>query len=214
MRTGGDYIGPGVAFAQLQAHLRSDPEQSDPQEGFLYLAIVAQLSKDKLCWYISKGKDNAEEAKKALKTRQIPLSHDLKVVVYFDEAHTLFKATYMDLGDKPTTQTTKSIEDDQKPTAKTRKSMYNYILSVINTLKEYGFFAIFLSTSSRIRIFAPAPSQAPSARQTDNRAPPAPITEIAFDCHPDLSASAGIALNQKLSTCRSIAFMAKFGRVL
>ncbi|RXW21500.1 hypothetical protein EST38_g4358 [Candolleomyces aberdarensis] len=209
-RTGGDYVGPEAPFAQLQALVSS--EQLDPQQSFSNLPVVANLSKDKLHSYISNGKENAENAKKALDTRQIPVNHGLKVVIYFDEAHTLLKASYVEQEDEPTAETTKTVDDDLKPTVGMRKSMYHHILSVLNTLKEYGFFAIFLSTSSRIRILAPPPSQASSARQTDDRAPLAPITEIAFDCHPDLSA--GIALNQKLSTCRSIEFMAKFGRVL
>ncbi|RXW19027.1 hypothetical protein EST38_g6823 [Candolleomyces aberdarensis] len=157
----------------------------------IVLPTVKSLGQERLIAYVVQGKERAEKARKTLEDRRIPVHHNLKVVIYFDEAHTLYEST---VGVRKI-----GLE----------MLMYDHILALLNSFNHEPLFSVFLSTSLRLQTASPTVS---SARQTDNFAFPPPITEISFDCHPALVAR--LSLTESLCNCQSITFMARFGRPL
>jgi hypothetical protein len=119
----------------------------------------------------------------------------VKLILYFDEAHTL------------TLQRT-SIKNDND----NDKTPYDVLSSSLNQFLGYPVFFVFLSTNSSLAHFAPPQALARSARiRRGEAAINAPITETPFDCYKDLKVKQG-ELN--LKEISSLPFMAKFGRPL
>ncbi|KAF8903072.1 hypothetical protein CPB84DRAFT_1845911 [Gymnopilus junonius] len=120
-----------------------------------------------------------------------PKSQGIKVIVYFDEAHSLTKET---------------------PRTGDGKTLYDYLCSCLNEFLGLPMFAIFLSTNSSLAQFAAPPAFAKSARIRQGAAVThAPITETPFDCYPDFKVKPGELTVKDIS---EIKFMAKFGRPL
>ncbi|KZV93140.1 hypothetical protein EXIGLDRAFT_717556 [Exidia glandulosa HHB12029] len=126
------------------------------------------------------------QASKHLKT--------LVVVAYFDEAHIL------------------ATEKPKEPSRPFR-NLYAHLLSVLNDLRERDFFTIFLSTSSHLQQFAPPGRLAPSARYVHSTLLQAPITELPFDCGPDLPVYVGKD-GIESSKISEPYFLAQYGRPL
>jgi hypothetical protein len=122
------------------------------------------------------------------RVRDAPSDDKIKVIMYFDEYHTL------------------------SGPVRSGKTVYDFLCSAFDDLVSLPLFVIFLSTNSHVRQDAPMPIFARSARA---RASPAtlqaPITEVPFDCSPELPIAAGTL---KLADVSTIPFMARFGRPL
>ena len=118
-------------------------------------------------------------------------SQQIKVVIYFDEAHPLTKG-------RPKT-------DDEK-------TLYDFMCSCLNQFLAFPMFCIFLSTNSSLAHFASPRALARSARIRSGMAEThAPITETPFDCCDSLMIKPG---EKKIRDISTIEFMAKFGRPL
>jgi hypothetical protein len=115
----------------------------------------------------------------------------VKLVIYFDEAHSLTKGT--------------PPNDDEK-------TRYDFLCSCLNRFLAYPVFTIFLSTNSSLAEFATPRALARSARIRGGLAVThAPITETPFDCDGDLMVRPG---ELKMKDISIISFMARFGRPL
>ncbi|EJD42134.1 hypothetical protein AURDEDRAFT_186134 [Auricularia subglabra TFB-10046 SS5] len=113
----------------------------------------------------------------------------LFVLIYFDEAHVLLPKG--------------------GPVTRPARTQYDHLLSVLNDLLQH-IFAVFLSTSSQLRNFAPPQALAPSERHAKSEYVQPPITECPFDCF-----ARNISLTTlKLEELSAIEFMARFGRPL
>lgn len=112
--------------------------------------------------------------------------------MYFDESHTLSdKAASRNPADK---------------------SLMEALCTVLNCLISCPFFVIFLSTNSHLHSLAPSKRLARSARAREYwDSMQAPITEVAFDCSPDLYIKPDMLT---LEDTTSPEFMAQFGRPL
>jgi hypothetical protein len=117
-------------------------------------------------------------------------SNEIKVMLYFDEAHVL--------------------ADRKVPGDPDGKDMYDVLCSCFNLFLSFPLFVIYLSTNSNLSLLAPQGPLARSARARANAdALQAPITETPFDCAPTLR----IKPNKlKLEDLYQIEFMAQFGR--
>jgi hypothetical protein len=116
-------------------------------------------------------------------------NNDVKLMIYFDEAHVLARKVPKDPEEKDT---------------------YDVLCSCFNLFLPLPIFVIYLSTSSYISQLAPSGSLAGSARARDNAdALQAPVTEIPFDCSPDFPI---IPDKLGLNDVCKVEFMAKFGR--
>jgi len=115
----------------------------------------------------------------------------IKLIIYFDEAHPLTKVV--------------PKNDDEK-------TLYDFLCSCLNQFLTFPMFSIFLSTNSSLAKFAAPPALARSARIRGGKAViHAPITETPFDCSGDLVVKPGELSIKDIST---IPFMAQFGRPL
>ena len=116
----------------------------------------------------------------------------IKIVMYFDESHTL--------SEKPA-----SPDPDDK-------SLMEVLCTAVDHLRSRPFFVIFLSTNPHLHSLAPSGRFAKSARARENwESLQAPITEVPFDCSPNLR----VDPNQvTLEDTSSLEFMAQFGRPL
>jgi hypothetical protein len=138
----------------------------------------------------------AESARQALGKLITKLSHwdkteKIRIVIYFDEAHTL---TRVKLGSSD------------------EKSLYDHLCSCFNHFLASPIFVIFLSTNSSLVEFAAPRALAKSARiRGGNAVTNPPITETPFDCMPDLMVEPGVLTTKDIG---EISFMAKFGRPL
>jgi hypothetical protein len=116
-------------------------------------------------------------------------SQQIKLVIYFDEAHPLMV-----------------------PKKGDEKTLYDFLCSCLNEFLASQMFCIFLSTNSSLAQFASPRALARSARIRDGKAEThAPITETPFDCCEDLMVKPG---KLKIKDISTIEFMAKFGRPL
>lgn len=115
-----------------------------------------------------------------------------KVVVYFDEAHALTRTDAV-MGGDPDGWT-----------------LYYALCSAISCLTAQPIMFLFLSTIPNITTPAPPTTMATSARAR-RVIMHAPITEVPFDCSPDLPLLPGAHSLGELSTQK---FMANFGRPL
>ncbi|KAI6031017.1 hypothetical protein EDC04DRAFT_3065254 [Pisolithus marmoratus] len=120
-----------------------------------------------------------------------PNSKDVKIILYFDEAHEL-------CGEVP-------------GTSQPRKTLYDIVWSSLDHFQDSAVFTIFLSTQSSISLLAPSANAARSSRQQNTKMLPAPITELPFDCHPMFPLQAG---QFKLEDLGQLSFLARFGRPL
>jgi hypothetical protein len=121
----------------------------------------------------------------------------IKVVMYFDESHTLANAEGL-----------RDSADD----VTNGKSLLDVLCMAINPLRSYPFFAIFLSTNSHLHSLAPSRRFAKSARAREHwESLQAPITEVAFDCSPALDIDPN---KLTMDDTSSLEFMAQFGRPL
>lgn len=118
-------------------------------------------------------------------------SQQIKLVIYFDEAHPLTKVV--------------PKNDDEK-------TLYDFLCSCLNQFLAFPIFCIFLSTNSSLAQFASPRALAKSARIRGGKAElHAPITETPFDCCEDLMIKPGEWDFKDITT---IGYMAKFGRPL
>jgi hypothetical protein len=125
----------------------------------------------------------------------IPSPH-LKVLMYFDETHCLANCRSHD------------YDPHGRP-----KTLFNILLSVLNDYLGDHIFVIFMSTVFEIPRFAPVSSVLiSSARFVPSEGHQAPITEVPFDCSPDLGNVRADSLRR--SQVSDLRFMAQFGRPL
>ena len=118
-------------------------------------------------------------------------SRQIKLVIYFDEAHPLTKVV--------------PKNDDEK-------TLYDFLCSCLNQFLNFPIFCIFLSTNSSLAQFASPQALTKSARIRSGKAEThAPITETPFDCCDDLMVKQG---ELKINDISRVGFMAKFGRPL
>jgi hypothetical protein len=123
--------------------------------------------------------------------RQFP-ANEVKVVIYFDESHTL--------------------SDVSAPANSENKNLYDVLCSALDHLKSRPLFVIFLSANSHLATLAPSPALARSASAREHSdALQAPITETPFDCAPDLRI---LPRTLSLEDISDVGFMARFGRPL
>ncbi|KZT03296.1 uncharacterized protein LAESUDRAFT_684107 [Laetiporus sulphureus 93-53] len=120
----------------------------------------------------------------------------LRIIVYFDEAHTLTNAV-VHIKDAPS------------------RTRYQALCSAINHLRDLPLFAITLSTNSKLSAFSPPKKAHPSSRVQDVKEDPlqAPYTELMFDCLTDgrpFLRPGELTLEQVCET----QFICKFGRPL
>jgi hypothetical protein len=114
----------------------------------------------------------------------------VKLILYFDEAHVL---------------SAKTVPHDPDG-----KDMYDVLCSCFNLFLSLPVFVIFLSTVSNIYKLAPSGSLAKSARARANTdALQAPVTETPFDCSPKFPIKPGKFGLEEVSR---VEFMAQFGR--
>jgi len=116
--------------------------------------------------------------------------NEVKVMLYFDEAHVLAARKVLDDPDG--------------------KDMYDVLCSCFNSFVSSPIFVIYLSTTSNISFLAPQGSLARSARARANANDlQAPITETPFDCAPTLRIKPD---KLRLEDLYQTEFMAQFGR--
>jgi hypothetical protein len=116
--------------------------------------------------------------------------NEVKVMLYFDEAHVLAARKVLDDPDG--------------------KDMYDVLCSCFNRFLSSPIFVIYLSTTSNISFLAPQGSLARSARARANANDlQAPITETPFDCAPTLRIKPD---KLRLEDLYQTEFMAQFGR--
>lgn len=109
----------------------------------------------------------------------------INVLIYFDEAHEL--------------------------TTTTTQPLYDILLSVLCDYTGRALFAVFLSTTTNITRFAPPREVLRSMRALDSKYHNAPITEVPFDCDPDICVAQDTYTRKEVAEPR---FMARFGRPL
>ncbi|KAI6037804.1 hypothetical protein EDC04DRAFT_2700044 [Pisolithus marmoratus] len=124
-----------------------------------------------------------------------PNERDIKVLLYFDEAHEL---GYV-------------IPDDKEPDYNRKKRLYDVLCSSLNHFRACPIFTLFLSTQSSLGLLAPSAEVARSSRQRDMLPLQAPFTELPFDCHPSFPLRPGTLNLEQLG---DLAFVARFGRPL
>ena len=117
-------------------------------------------------------------------------SGDVKIMLYFDEAHVLAVESDVERGP----------DGDN----------YDVLCSCLNLFMGYPFFVIFLSTSSCLSHMAPQGPQARSARARHNpEGLQAPIIETPFDCWPTFPLKPGDLMLHDLYRMKTLA---SFGR--
>ena len=119
-----------------------------------------------------------------------PNRRDVKVMLYFDEAHEFYHLI---------------------PNDKDGKTLYDGLWSSLDRFGSSSVFTIFLSTQSSLTLLAPSAAAARPARQQDTKKLNAPITETPFDCHPTFPLHPGKFTLEDLGDLR---FLARFGRPL
>ncbi|PPQ89314.1 hypothetical protein CVT25_000381 [Psilocybe cyanescens] len=115
--------------------------------------------------------------------------HDLSLIVYVDEAHTLTNV----------------------PIAPPGETLYSAMIKAAAHHVGRPFFILFLSTSSQLRHLASPAFLTRSARKS-SAALVSPFTEMPFDCHPKLVK--GIKPGLSLEEIQDFQFIAYFGRPL
>ena len=137
------------------------------------------------------AKQLLQQIDKCCKTMEGFQNNHVKVMMYFDEAHTLVQ---------------KIPKDPHE------KDLYDALCSCLNHLLAYPLFVVYLSTDSDISYLAPQGSLARSARARQNPdALQATVTETPFDCSPRFPIIPG---RLKLEDVCTAEFMAQFGRPL
>ncbi|KAI6002348.1 hypothetical protein EDC04DRAFT_2583821 [Pisolithus marmoratus] len=119
-----------------------------------------------------------------------PNSSDIRVLLYFDEAHELDRA----------------IPNDEQ-----KKKLYNIVCSCLNRFQQRSIFTLFLSTQPSLGFLVPSAEMARSARQQSMNMLQATFTEMPFDCHPSFPLRPGAFPLEQLG---DMAFLARFGRPL
>jgi hypothetical protein len=111
-----------------------------------------------------------------------------KIVMYFDESHVL-------------SEKSASFDRDHK------KSLMDVLCAAVNHLRSRPFFVIFLSTNSHLHSLAPSGHFAKSAQAREHwESLQAPITEVPFDCTPNLDVDADV---MTLADTSTLEFMAR-----
>ncbi|KAI6097499.1 hypothetical protein F5141DRAFT_1053069 [Pisolithus sp. B1] len=93
----------------------------------------------------------------------LPNSEDVRILLYFDEAHELGHA----------------IPDDKQ-----KKTLCDVACSTLSYFQTSSVFTSFLSTQSSMGHFTSSTEMTRSARQLNANDLQAPFTEMPFDCHP------------------------------
>ncbi|KAI6137216.1 hypothetical protein F5141DRAFT_1231205 [Pisolithus sp. B1] len=119
-----------------------------------------------------------------------PKSDDVRVMLYFDEAHELGHAI---------------------PSDKQKRTMYDVVCSSLSSFRHCGIFALFLSTQFSLGLSAPSTEMSQLARQRRVDSLQAPFTEMPFDCHPTFPLRPETL---RLKDLEDLAFLARFGRPL
>ncbi|KAI6041207.1 hypothetical protein EDC04DRAFT_1332225 [Pisolithus marmoratus] len=124
-----------------------------------------------------------------------PNSNDVRVLLYFDEAHELGPA----------------IPDDKQPTNNKKKTLYDVLCSSLTHFQGSPIFTLFLSTQPSMTLPAPSAETVGLARQQSMKICQTPLTELPFDCHPTFPLRPGTL---KLEQLGELPFLARFGRPL
>jgi hypothetical protein len=168
----------------LQVKLQEKYPRPDGKLETPMMYAVSQMARDE-------AKQLLQQIDKCCKTMEGPQSNQIKLMLYFDEAHTLVQ----------------KIPNDPD-----EKDLYDALCSCFNYLLGHPLFVIYLSTDSNISYLAPRGSLARSARAHQNPgALQAPVTETPFDCSPGFPIKPGTL---KLEDVCTVEFMAQFGRPL
>lgn len=127
-------------------------------------------------------------------TREADFRQNVSVLIYFDEADALTKATI--------------------PNDKSGRTLYNALMSCLADLAKSDLFAVTLSTSSNLAELAPSIRWHPSTRVTTGGiALQAPFTELPFDCFQQEGPFVQPE-NVKLDLLGQDEFLVRFGRPL
>lgn len=119
-----------------------------------------------------------------------PNLHDVKVLLYFDEAHELGYTI---------------------PNRTYKQKLYDVVDSCLQRFEHYPIFTLFLSTQSPIGPLAPSAELVGSTQQWGMETLQACFTEMPFDCHPSFPLRPGTF---KLEELGELPFLARFGRPL
>ncbi|EGO24856.1 hypothetical protein SERLADRAFT_415801 [Serpula lacrymans var. lacrymans S7.9] len=179
-----------------------DSLQAKGNRSTLYEAAL-KGTKEYLLHSVSSCKNDGEDIKSKTKewlvklvgtitehiTDDVPDDQCVKVMLYFDEAHTLIPSS------------------DQEP----QINVLEVLQSCLADTHRRAHFALFLSTVSKLQDFAPVQHLANSARARAPGPLQAPITEVPFDCWSGLPICPHL---YKLGDLSKIRFMARFGRPL
>ncbi|KAL6303725.1 hypothetical protein BKA93DRAFT_786438 [Sparassis latifolia] len=179
---------------------QQDSVEVNGQREVLYSDVVSRLEKREPAGIGKNLKDHAQnaiqqgqalvETVNRLTNRQ-PERHDLRIVLYFDEAHSLSDAY---IGET---------------------NRYDALCSALNQLRTLPIFCITLSTNSNLTKFSPPQKRHHSARVVEGLSDPLqpPYTELPFDCLPEGKPILGTK-EKTLAEVADIGFMAMFGRPL
>jgi len=130
----------------------------------------------------------ATESAERLQATIKSISKTGRIIMYFDESHTLFHLPLRD-----------------------RSSRYAALCRALDNMSKTKIFSLFLSTNSNLSRYAPPRDQAFSSRTSGADGLRAPFTELPFDCHPDFPISQG---QYTLATSGKLSFLSQFGRPL
>ncbi|KAI6101678.1 hypothetical protein EDD17DRAFT_1786370 [Pisolithus thermaeus] len=119
-----------------------------------------------------------------------PNSEDVRILLYFDEAHELGHA----------------IPDDKQ-----KKTLRDVVCSTLSYFQTSSVFTLFLSTQSSMGHFTSSTEMTQSAWQPNAKHLQAPFTEMPFDCHPTFPLKPG---DFNLAQLQDLEFLARFGRPL
>ena len=167
---------------QVKLQVKYPRPDGEPETPMMYAA--SHMASDE-------AKQLLQHIDKCCKMMEGLQSNHIKLMLYFDEAHTLVQ----------------KIPNDPH-----KKDLYDALCSCFNHLLGHPLFFIYPSTNSNISYLAPRGSLARSAcARQDPDVLQAPVTETPFDCSPWLPIRPGTL---KLEDVCTAEFMAQFGRPL
>lgn len=137
---------------------------------------------------------------------------DVRLVMYFDEAHGLAGSSSED--DKGTVNSRTRVGGVGNNTGFPTRTGLDALRACIQHLSRFDVFAIFLSTDSSLLTFAPTSKQHASYRGMSESAKlNAPFVELPFDVLLDKRSLAVESKHRLEEVCRS-SFYVRFGRPL
>ncbi|KAL4071296.1 hypothetical protein V8B97DRAFT_1962442 [Scleroderma yunnanense] len=186
-----DKLSPCDLACRWRAHLSRIPKRSQ-----LYARVIKACNNDKYglkndVWILGDPAIKLRALLMALHTVcNFPKSDDVKVMLYFDEAHELHRI----------------IPGDEQG-----QTLYDIMWLSLARFQSPSVFTIFLSTQPALLAPSAETAQTALTLQRTTNVLQAPITETSFDCHPDLPLAPG---QLKLEDLGELPFLARFGRPL